>query len=293
MSIVSSEFNADPACTAARPALSPVTIVIPCYNEAARLDVTAFQSYLDCQAGVSFLFVDDGSRDDTLACLAKLQATRPDRIKVMSLSHNSGKAEAVRQGLIYATDSGAQLVGYWDADLATPLDAIDDFVRVANKFHDVSVVFGSRRVLLGHRIKRTLKRRLVSRLCAVLARQAIRLPLGDTQCGAKLLRNSHDLRAALAAPFTAGWLFDVELFARLSARMPTSEFTFYEQPLCEWDEIPGSKVSGTAIVKSGLRMLRLIAETRFGLPASPSDLRTIPAARVVDGDPAARIGMAA
>ncbi|SMX31102.1 glycosyltransferase [Actibacterium lipolyticum] len=282
MTIVSSNFDADPMFPVACNTPAPITIVVPCYNEASRLDAAAFQTYIDTRNDVSFLFVDDGSRDDTLECLSTLQATRPHRITVLSLSQNSGKAEAVRQGLIFATNAGAQLVGYWDADLATPLDAIDDFVRVANKFQDVSVVFGSRRALLGHRIERTLKRRMVSRLCAVLARQAVRLPLGDTQCGAKLLRNTGDLRDALKSPFTAGWLFDVELFARLSARMPKGRCAFYEQPLCEWDEIPGSKVSGSAIVKSGMRMLRLIAETRFGLPALQNEMQAVPVARVVD-----------
>lgn len=243
-------------------------IVVPCYNEEKRLNADAFLDYLDRQTKVSFVFVDDGSRDNTLSRLKTLQAIRPDRIIVLSLSENSGKAEAVRQGLLYATNLGAQLVGYWDADLATPLDAIDDFIRVARKFNDVSVVFGSRRALLGHRIERTLSRRTVSRLCATLARQAVRLPVGDTQCGAKLLRNTKAVREAISTPFTAGWLFDVELFSRVSAALPDRKGRFYEHPLMEWDEIPGSKVSGAVIVKSGFRMLRLIAEMRLGLPTT-------------------------
>ena len=209
--------------------------------------------------------MNDGSKDATLEALCALRNAMPERITVVDLSKNSGKAEAVRQGLIAATEMSATFVGYWDADLATPLDAIDDFSRVLNKFAETQVVFGARRVMLGHRIERTIGRRIVSRICAALARQAVRLPIGDTQCGAKLMRNTPILRNAIAQPFSAGWLFDVELFARLSKQMTDKRFAFYEQPLAEWTEVAGSKVSSSAIAKSGIRMLQLICEMRFGV----------------------------
>jgi hypothetical protein len=96
--------------------------------------------------------------------------------------------------------------------------------------------------------------------------------VADTQCGAKLLRNTPALQRAIATSFTAGWLFDVELFARLSAQIKNPHRAFYELPLAEWDEVAGSKVNTAAIVKSGLRMLRLIAEIRFGLSSVTSTI---------------------
>ena len=277
MTIAFSDF------TRSRPLADPCAprtrIVVPCYNEAERLDAGAFLEALDRDPATDFTFVDDGSRDATLEVLRALQAVRPERITVLALARNSGKAEAVRQGLIHAAATGAAQVGYWDADLATPLDAIPDFVRAMDRFGELAVVFGSRRPLLGHRIERTLKRRIVSRLCGTLARQAIRLPVADTQCGAKLLRTGPALDAALATPFTAGWLFDVELFARLSARVPARTRAFYELPLAEWDEVTGSKVSTRAILKSGVQMLRLIAEIRLGVAARATAAGT-PAVRI-------------
>ena len=267
-------------------------IVVPCYNEAERLCVTSFLTYMDTSPAVSFVFVNDGSSDATLDRLADLQNRRPNRIHVLSLSQNSGKAEAVRQGLLYASGLGVELMGYWDADLATPLDSIDDFARVANKLTGVTVIFGSRRALLGHRIERTMKRRLVSRLCALLARQAVRLPVGDTQCGAKLLRNTATVRNAIATPFSAGWLFDVELFARIS-KDTTERGVFYEQPLCEWNEVAGSKVSGAAILKSGLCMLRLIAQIRLGLPTASPSQTDLPVAHVICVDDDSSLAMVA
>ena len=250
----------DPSGKAARTA-----IVVPCYNEEKRLDKSAFLSFLVSSPNTDFVFVNDGSKDATLHVLCALRDTMPARVHVIDLARNSGKAEAVRQGLIAASEMGAGFVGYWDADLATPLDAIDDFSRILMKFAETQVVFGARRVMLGHRIERTLGRRCVSRICATLARQAVRLPIGDTQCGAKLMRNTPVLRKAIANPFSAGWLFDVELFARLSSQMSQKRFAFYEQPLAEWTEVAGSKVSGAVIAKSGIRMLQLICEMRFGI----------------------------
>lgn len=213
---------------------------------------------------------------------------------MLDLSRNSGKAEAVRQGLVVAINRGADLVGYWDADLATPLDAIGDFVRVMRKFPETQVVYGARRMLLGHRIERTFGRRAVSRVCATLARQAVRLPIGDTQCGAKLLRSGPELREALTPPFTAVWLFDVELFARLSAGLENRPHAFSEQPLAEWDDVAGSKVSTRAIVRSGIQMVRLIAESRLDLPAAAAARPFAPvAARFLAEPGPARVAEAA
>ncbi len=250
---------------------SRTMIVVPCYNEAKRLDQSAFLDFLAASPATDFVFVNDGSKDATLDVLCALRDANPARITVVDLAQNSGKAEAVRQGLIAATQMDAAFIGYWDADLATPLDAIDEFSRILNKFVETQVIFGARRIMLGHRIERTIGRRMVSKICATLARQAVRLPIGDTQCGAKLMRNSPLLRNAITNPFTAGWLFDVELFARLSMQMNDKRFAFYEQPLSEWTEIAGSKVSATAILKSGIRMLFLICEMRFGLSLAKAE----------------------
>jgi dolichyl-phosphate beta-glucosyltransferase len=239
-------------------------IVVPCYNEEARLNGEAFLKTLADNPHLSFVFVNDGSADRTHERLLSLQLAMPQQVEVISLRQNSGKAEAVRVGLQYASRMGAEMIGYWDADLATPLNAIADFETVMERYSDINVVYGARRQMLGHRINRTIKRRTVSRICAGLGRLAVGLPIGDTQCGAKLLRNTSSLRAAVAEPFTAGWLFDVELFTRIASATKKSKHGFYEMPLAEWEEIAGSKVSGRAILRSGMQMLRLIGR-RYAL----------------------------
>jgi dolichyl-phosphate beta-glucosyltransferase len=239
-------------------------IVIPAYNEEERLNTQAFVDFIDAFPEVHFAFVNDGSRDNTLEVLGKLHDARPANVTVLSLTQNSGKAEAVRQGLIYAAKRDVEFVGYWDADLATPLEAIVDFIRVGQRYTSLQVVYGSRRQMAGHKIERKLSRRVVSNICSTMAGVAVGLPIADTQCGAKLIRKSDALDAALAKPFTAGWLFDVELFSRMAEQLDDPMSAFYEFPLSEWTEVPGSKVSADAILKSGVVMLGLIQRRLVG-----------------------------
>ena len=98
-----------------------LALIVPCYNEATRLDAPAFAEFVLSHAPIRLLFVDDGSTDATPEVLARLQETAPDRIGVMRLERNQGKAEAVRVGILYGIGQRAALVGFWDADLPTPL----------------------------------------------------------------------------------------------------------------------------------------------------------------------------
>ena len=265
-----------------------ITVVVPCYNEEKRLQLRAFRDFLQANSDVNLLFVNDGSQDQTLNVLELLRAMAHNRVKILNLPQNVGKAEAVRQGLRQSIDEGADIVGYWDADLATPLDTIADFTRTLEKFDDLHVVYGARRHLLGHRIRRTTTRRMISRICAFLARRAIGLPVNDTQCGAKLFRVSGVLRDAVAKPFRSDWLFDVELFTRIASGVEQKMNAFYEYPLPQWDEIAGSKVSPRAVLHSGVAMLQLIAEAHVGV-----DFQTQERAVDTSSDQSAKLDKAA
>ena len=60
-------------------------MVVPCYNEAERLDAAPFLSFVDGRSDTSLIFVDDGSKDATASVLAELAAQRPSAIHVLSL----------------------------------------------------------------------------------------------------------------------------------------------------------------------------------------------------------------
>jgi len=116
-------------------------IVVPCYNGSTRLNPKAFLCALENNLNLSFLFVNDGSTDETLNVLKSIKEKNPAQVEFMSLEKNSGKAEAVRYGILKALEAQFSNVGYWDADLATPLDTIGVFSRLLDST-DTEIVIG-------------------------------------------------------------------------------------------------------------------------------------------------------
>lgn len=221
-----------------------VMIVVPCYNEEFRLPAAEFRRFFG-ESQIQFVFVDDGSRDKTIEGLESLRKGREDRVHVLRAPVNRGKAEAVRLGFNFALDQGAEYIGYWDADLATPLDAIPELMAVFAQRPDLDMVFGSRVKLLGRYVNRRTSRHYLGRIFATVASMVLQLPVYDTQCGAKIFRVRPGTRALTAEPFLTRWVFDVELIARyiLSVGSPqTAAQRIYEFPLNVWDDVGGSKV---------------------------------------------------
>jgi dolichyl-phosphate beta-glucosyltransferase len=219
-------------------------IVVPCYNEELRLPADQFLRFL-CDSQVRFVFVDDGSRDKTLDRLESIRQAQEDRVFVLHSPANQGKAEAVRRGVIFALDQHADYVGYWDADLATPLDAIPQFLTVFTERPDLDMVFGSRVKLLGRHVHRRTSRHYLGRVFATVVSVMLRLPIYDTQCGAKIFRVRPETRALIAEPFRTRWVFDVELLARYMRQLGSPKLAaqrIYEYPLHAWEDVGGSKV---------------------------------------------------
>jgi glycosyltransferase involved in cell wall biosynthesis len=240
-----------------------LSLVVPCYNEEFRLQKLDFVMALHLQPDLKIVFVNDGSKDRTLDVLGEIKDGFPNQISILDLPRNMGKAEAVRHGMLFAIKGGANTVGYWDADLATPLEIVPIFNRVLQRQPEVEVVLGSRRRLLGRKIDRTIKRRVVSRICSLLATLSLGVNVGDSQCGAKLFRVNPKLERALSKEFEAGWLFDIELLSRLIICTKMTQHSLYELPLPMWSEVEGSKVSSSAIIKCGLTMIKMIIKLRI------------------------------
>jgi glycosyltransferase involved in cell wall biosynthesis len=197
--------------------MSDVIIVVPCYNEADRLKPDVFAEFLNTHSDIGFLFVDDGSTDATGRILRGLASDWPKRCSVWALPENAGKAEAVRQGVGRAFERKAAYVGYWDADLSTPLREIASMRELFEGQPGVEMVFGSRVQLLGREIRRNPVRHYLGRVFATVISLMLGIPVYDTQCGAKLFRTSPTVRDLFAEPFVAKWVFDVEIIARLIA----------------------------------------------------------------------------
>jgi dolichyl-phosphate beta-glucosyltransferase len=224
-----------------------IVVVIPCYNEAQRLPISKLKAYPDPGISPKFLFVNDGSTDATLEILRALHDSAPEKFGVCNLSRNVGKAEATRIGVRQAFEMCPNAIGYWDADLATPLEAIASFFEILDKKPEVEIVFGARVHLLGRTIERSALRHYFGRLFATAASLVLGLGVYDTQCGAKLFRASPEMRSVFEEPFLTRWLIDVEIIARLMQRRRGRgscgiENAIYELPLSEWRDVPGSKV---------------------------------------------------
>lgn len=220
-------------------------VVIPCFNEAARLRRDELVAFVDANPSVGLVFVDDGSTDATRAVLEGLRAERPQAIRVVVLERNSGKAEAVRTGVNTALAAAPTYVGYWDADLSTPLAQVRDFHAVLERRPELLVVVGARIRRLGAAVHRDELRHYLGRVFATLASLTLRLPVYDTQCGAKIFRVTALTRELFARPFMSRWIFDVEMFARLVAAVggpKKAAEVVYEYPLPTWCDVGGSKL---------------------------------------------------
>jgi glycosyltransferase involved in cell wall biosynthesis len=223
------------------------TIVVPCYNEATRLPAETYLEFLDGRVDIRFLFVDDGSIDGTQDVLQQLCESSSGRCDFLQLPENRGKAEAVRRGILSALDTDSSLVGFWDADLATPLEAIPVLAEVFEERPKVLMVSGSRVRLLGRHVDRDPFRHYAGRLFATVVSLMLDAPVYDTQCGAKLFRSCSTVESLFHEEFITKWIFDVEILARLRQAIGPAAWSqpgdlVYECPLETWQDVSGSKV---------------------------------------------------
>lgn len=178
----------------------------------------------------------------------------------------------MRRGLGRAVELNAHVVGYVDADMATPADEVGRLLDVLRE-SDLAVVMGSRLAILGHVIERSPLRHYLGRVFATGASMVLGVAVYDTQCGAKFFRVTDGLRAALAEPFASRWAFDVELLGRLIRTLDNpphgAASPIREVPLRRWHDTGRSKVRPMAMVLAFLSLAlirRRLAAWRPGTP---------------------------
>jgi dolichyl-phosphate beta-glucosyltransferase len=219
-------------------------LIVPCYNEEKRLHLDAWH-----RGDTMFLFVDDGSKDRTFDLL---QNSKDTNHQILKLSQNLGKAEAVRLGMICALHNPitAEIdwFGYWDADLATPLSEIDGFDFFSNFYPSAKSIWGSRIYRCGSKIERHLRRHILGRLFATVAKTLLKLETYDSQCGAKLFHRSI-VEPVFSKPFISRWIFDVEIYIRLEQL----NALIVEYPLRQWTDISNGTMR---ICATSLRVLK-------------------------------------
>jgi glycosyltransferase involved in cell wall biosynthesis len=237
-----------------------LTLVVPCYNEAGRLDIPAFLEWVRASAARHLCFVNDASTDETASVLNRL-CEQSEQLHVLHLARNVGKAGAVREGMLREVDS--EFVGFWDADLAAPLAQVDDLIQVFARYPTLQMVAGIRVLRFGATIDRSFVRHVISRVFVTAASWLLTLPAYDTQCGAKVFRGEA-VQPLFADPFVSRWLFDVELYLRLRRLHPdtTLSASVHEHPLTEWRAVGDSSLGLRAFVSAPLQLWRIFRHYR-------------------------------
>lgn len=229
-----------------------LSIVIPAYNESARIERTLsnVMATVEAQAwDAEVLVIDDGSTDDTPAIISRWMREFP-RLHLVQNPGNRGKGYSVRNGLLQAA---GEIVMFTDADLSAPLEEAELLIAAINQGADVAI--GSRWMdRTRQTIHQPLYRQFFGRCFNWITRTVMGLPFKDTQCGFKAFR-----RPAAQIVFRLQrierWGFDPEILF-IARKL---NYTIKEVPVT-WGHDERSRIS---YLKDGLKMLEEMAVIRL------------------------------
>lgn len=241
-----------PPHVSAPPPAVHLSIVIPCYNEAARIGRTleAVNAFLRTQSQpAELVIVDDGSGDDTPQLVSRFAAQAQCPVRLLAQSVNRGKGHAVRTGVLAAQ---GEFILVTDADLPTPIEQVALLLGPLQQ-EKADAAIGSRN-LPGSQVERPFVRTLLSRGFNLCVRLAGIRGLRDTQCPFKLFPR-RVARAVFPWQRLEGWGFDVEIIRICQLR----GFRVVEVPV-SWVYATGSKLK---LARDAWRMLRELMRVRL------------------------------
>jgi glycosyltransferase involved in cell wall biosynthesis len=228
-----------------------VSLVIPAFNEAARIQDTLrrIAEYLkNARFDNEILVVDDGSTDETSAIVERLGYSG---LRLIRNDRNRGKGYSVRNGVLAAT---GDYVLFSDADLSTPIEELDKLL-IAAENENADVVVGSRGIDSRYIEKhQSSVREGGGRLFNVMVRMVLGLNISDTQCGFKLFRREK-VQSAFQKQTTDGFGFDPELLFVMSQQ----GLKILEVPV-RWSHAEGSKIR---FLRDGARMFTDLLRIRW------------------------------
>lgn len=226
-----------------------IALVIPCFNEEKRINISMWQSIVDKFPNCHWIFVNDGSSDGTSTLLRKLTG---ENVHQLDLPMNHGKGNAVRAGLNHVITPPplsplGQLnfskIGYLDSDGAFDESDIASILSIAAEKIEsepfYNVIIGARVKLAGRQIERDKTRHYLGRLISTFICLGWEKAPYDTQSGFKIFSFDSFFCEAVNVPFRTSWFFDIELILRLDA---LNSVKIWEIPLMKWDEIGKSSI---------------------------------------------------
>jgi dolichyl-phosphate beta-glucosyltransferase len=227
---------------------SGISIVIPAFNESARLGPTldrVLEFICEQSWDVEVIVVDDGSRDGT-AELVREYARRSPIVRLVQNEGNRGKGYSVRNGVLHA--QGA-IVLFTDADLSSPIEEAPKLIAALEAGADVAI--GSRWVRSDLQTQRqSVARQVMGRTFNLLLRALLSLDFKDTQCGFKAFRRTAAI-TLFSLQRTEGWGFDPEILF-LANRLG---FRVAEIPVV-WAHDEGSRIR--PVVDGMMMMLEML-----------------------------------
>jgi len=184
------------------------SIVIPAYNESARLGATLEKvlAYVHSQQwDVEVLVVNDGSRDNT-ADIVRTFAAKDPALRLVENPGNRGKGYSVRNGMLHAQ---GKIMLFSDADLSSPIEEAPKLFDALEKGADIAI--GSRWLRAETQTQRQpLHRQLFGRIYNLILRLTLGLQFADTQCGFKAFKRSA-VDAIFPRQKIERWGFDPEI----------------------------------------------------------------------------------
>lgn len=228
------------------------SIIIPAYNEAARVGATVEKvlAYV-VQRGwdAEVIVVNDGSGDDTAEIIRGLAEKHP-QLRLLENPGNRGKGYSVRNGMLHAR---GELLLFSDADLSSPIEeAAKLFAAIAG---GADIAIGSRWLRRDLQTRRQpLYRQIFGRVFNLMLRATLGLRYKDTQCGFKAF-SRRVAKTIFPLQRIERWGFDPELLYLARKK----GFKVVEVPV-EWAHREGTRISP---LRDGTRMFLEMLKIRW------------------------------
>jgi len=238
--------------------MQKIAIIIPCYNEAERLDLNKINELL-LNSDITIYFANDGSKDGTVELINIIVSTHKERCVLIDFKENSGKANTIFKAINQISSQNLyDFIGYFDADFSTSwaelIRLIDELKNSRKKF-----IFASRILLLNSGMRRKYYRHIIGRIILTVINLKYKLGIYDTQCGAKIF-SKEIINEVFTKPFKTTWLFDVEIFIRLKEK----DLLQYgiELPIFNWKDVDGSKLGLSSSFKIFGEIIKIVFNKR-------------------------------
>jgi len=240
---------ADDSENSTRPKYS---IVIPAYNESARLPAT-LASVVGCVRArgwdAEVIVVNDGSTDTTTDLARAFARTAPE-LRLLDHPSNRGKGYSVRAGMLAAR---GEVVLFTDADLSAPIEEAERLFAAIAAGADIAI--GSRWLESGRQTHRQpFYRQFFGRCFNAVTRAVMRLPFADTQCGLKAFTRQA-AQTVFQLQTIERWGFDPEILLIALRR----GLRVVEVPV-SWAHDERTRMS---YLRDGIRMLQEITQIRW------------------------------